>query len=158
MRERVTELDAERFVDLFRTRITCRHQLLQLHELLRKFHICRQVNSDGGQQPAGTLLREVLYSAAFITRPLVDRGRRSKIHRHKRELVQPVGQIALWITETSRDGSTHGHPDDRVLIQGHRSSERSHVAVVQNFERNTPGSSRSMRISMNATAPPPDKW
>ncbi len=99
------------------------------------------VGAAGGQFDAGlrrqsedALLREVECADAPVARPLFDRRVEGVVHRRKGQLVQPVGDVALWRDVTGGLAGTHRQAEHGIVVQRHRPGQGGDLAVIHHFQ------------------------
>ena len=76
MRDGVAKADADRFVDLARTFVALRHELLHFHETLGKLHLRRKLDARERREAGDALLAKVLHRATDDRRSIRRAARR----------------------------------------------------------------------------------
>ena len=137
MRQRVAEIDTNGFKNLRRTRVALFVQILNELELVGGLSQ-RQFDPRRRRQSHDRLLRKILHAAAGVPGPFVGWSARVEVNRSEGEFVEPAGDAALGVQETRRLARTHRDAQHGACLQRHRASERSHVAVVGDFQWHTP--------------------
>ena len=106
------------------------HQLLNLLELLGGGQVVGQADARSGGQLDHAVLGEVLDAAADVAGPLVLHGVGVHVHGGEGQLVEPAGDVAVFVHVAHGLAGAHGDAQDVVLLQAHGAGQGGHVAVV----------------------------
>jgi hypothetical protein len=85
-------------------------------------------------QAGNSLLAEVLYRATAVAAPLVGGRVVTIVDRHESEFVQPGSDRAVGRDVSTCDARAHGHAEHAIFAKAHRTSERSDLPIVRDFE------------------------